>query len=243
MFNVKGKSVLISGASRGIGRAVAKACHEAGMHVFAGVRNEKDFAALKGEGLKPVMLDVTSRAQFAEIIQDVRSQFGRLDVLINNAGIASNKPASGFSEEDTDRMIDTNFKGVFNGMQAYYKTQRKEGGTIINMASLLGIVGTPLASIYCGTKGAVIQMTRALALEWASSGFRVNAIAPGFIDTDMTEMMKKRESVMQSVLKNIPLKRLGNPDDITGAVLFLASSASSYITGQVIVIDGGTSVQ
>jgi 3-oxoacyl-[acyl-carrier protein] reductase len=172
-------------------------------------------------------------------MSEIKEKHGRLDCLINNAGVASSTPASALGEEEIAKIIDTNFKAVFQCCQSYYKLQRKAGGNIINIASVLGIVGSSLASVYSGTKGAVISMTKALAIEWANSGFRVNAICPGFIDTDMTEMIKKREAVMQKMLEYIPLKRLGTPADIAAPALMLASEGASYITGQIIVVDGG----
>ncbi len=137
-------------------------------------------------------------------------------------------------------MIDTNFKGVFRACQAYYKLQRKSGGgVIINVSSVLGHVGTKLAAVYCGTKGAVIQMSKALAIEWAGSGFRINALCPGFIDTDMTEMIQKRPQVLEQMNASIPMGRMGQPEDLLGASIFLASDASAYMTGQSLVVDGG----
>ena len=242
-LELENKTVLVTGASRGIGRDIAAAFVGAGALVYSGCRSKESFDELAAANLNPVMLDVTSQSEFTSVIQSIIEKHGRLDVLVNNAGVASNTPASSLKPEEVDRLIDTNFKGVFYGMQAYYKAQRKSGGIIVNVASILGLVGTPLASVYCGTKGAVVQMTRALAVEWANSGFRVNAVAPGFIDTDMTEVMKKRDSILTAVLNNIPVKRMGTPRDIAGPVLFLASSLADYMTGHILVVDGGLTAQ
>jgi 3-oxoacyl-[acyl-carrier protein] reductase len=233
------KTVLITGATRGIGKGLALAFAESGYITYGTGRNLADtgWADEKKIVLKPA--DVTDQAAMAAIMTEIKERHGRLDCLINNAGVASNTPASSLGEEEIAKIIDTNFRAVFQCCQSYYKLQRKAGGNIINISSVLGIVGTSLASVYSGTKGAVISMTKALAIEWANSGFRVNAICPGFIDTDMTEMIKKREAVMQKMLEYIPLKRLGTPEDIAAPALMLASEGASYITGQIIAVDGG----
>lgn len=234
-----GKTVLITGATRGIGRGLATAFADAGFITYGTGRNlaASDWAAEKKIELRQA--DVTDQAAMAAIMNEIKDKHGRLDCLINNAGVASNTPASALGADEIAKIIDTNFKAVFQCCQSYYKMQRKSGGNIINISSVLGIVGTSLASVYSGTKGAVISLTKALAIEWANSGFRVNAICPGFIDTDMTEMIKKREAVMQKMLEYIPLKRLGKPEDIAAPALMLASEGASYITGQIIVVDGG----
>lgn len=233
------KTVLITGATRGIGRGLAIAFAEAGWITYGTGRNLADTNWAQEKGILLKQADVTDQPAMATIMNAIKDQHGRLDCLINNAGVASSTPASSLAEDEVAQIIDTNFKAVFQCCQAYYKMQRKAGGNIINIASVLGLVGTSLASVYSGTKGAVIAMTKALAIEWANSNFRVNAICPGFIDTDMTEMIKKRESVMQKMLEFIPLKRLGTPQDIAAPALMLASDGASYITGQIIVVDGG----
>ncbi|MCB1325282.1 MAG: SDR family oxidoreductase [Spirochaetales bacterium] len=247
-FSVEGKSVLITGASRGIGQALAQAFRDQGAHVYgcgtraesiAWMAQEAESRDVPGGSLTGEVLNVTEPGAAAAVIARIIEKRGRLDCLINNAGIASNTPAMGFKEDEMEAIIDTNFKGAFRTCQAYYRAQRRQGGTIINVASILGLVGGPLASVYCGTKGAVIQLTRALTTEWSSNNFRINALAPGFTDTDMTEMIKKRPAVLEKMLEAIPMRRMGRPEDMVGAALFLASDASAYMTGQVIVVDGG----
>ena len=240
LFSVKDKTVIITGASRGIGRALAEGFRDAGAIVYGTGSRPQSVEWMTGTGMEGRAADMTDPEAIGRVIQEVHSKHGRLDCLINNAGVATNIPSSSFKESDMEYMIDTNFKGVFRACQAYYKLQRKSGGgNIINVSSVLGHVGTTLAAVYCGTKGAVIQMTKALAIEWASSGFRLNALCPGFINTDMTEMIQKRPAVLEQMQAAIPMKRMGQPGDLLGASLFMASDASSYMTGQSIVIDGG----
>lgn len=242
MFDVSNKVIFISGANKGIGRAIARGFAQRGAKVYGSIRNPQYQEELIKENIYPILYDVRNYKIAKSTLQQIYDKENRIDCLINNAGISSNTPASLFKEEEVKNIIETNFEGVFFLCQAYYKLQKKhkiKQGNIINIASVLGLVGTMLASIYSGTKGAILQLTKSLAIEWANSNFRVNAICPGFIETDMTETMQKKEELKNKILENIPLKRLGNPEDIVGAAIFLASDASSYMTGQYIVIDGG----
>ncbi|MBX7058989.1 MAG: glucose 1-dehydrogenase [Leptospirales bacterium] len=239
LISFENKTILITGASRGIGRAIAEGFGRHGATVYGTARAESSLDWMAAAGMHGRAADVSQPGAVAAVIEEIVARHGRLDCLLNNAGVASNTPSGGMKEGEMDMIINTNFKGVFRACQAYYKAQRRSGGVIINMASVLGLVGAPLAGVYCGTKGAVIQTTRALAVEWASAGFRVNAIAPGFIDTDMTEMIKKRPAVREKLLGQIPMNRMGQPEDIVGAALYLASDLSSYVTGHVLVVDGG----
>lgn len=233
------KTVLITGATRGIGKALALGFAQAGYTVYGTGRRLDHTIWAADKNIVLWQADVTEQKIMEEIISEIKQKNGKLDVLINNAGIASHTPASSLTAFEITEIVDINFKAVFHASQTYYKLHRKAGGNIINIASVLGMVGTSMASVYSGTKGAVIAMTRALSIEWANSNFRVNAICPGFIDTDMTEMIKKRESVMQKMLEFIPMKRLGKPEDLVAPALFLAGDGSAYMTGQTLVIDGG----
>lgn len=235
--------ILVTGASRGIGFTMAKAFRDCGAKVYGTVRTENAFTLLNQEGILPIYCDVRKEEDLKNLFLEIYSKEREIHTLVNNAGFATYTPASLLKNEEVELLVNTNFTAVFRTCQLYYQNQKKKGGNIINLASVLGLVGSPLASVYCGTKGAIIQLTKALALEWARNNFRINAIAPGFIDTDMTETMKKRPQVMEEVLKNIPLNRMGKPEDIAGMALFLSSEAASYITGQVFVVDGGLTAQ
>ena len=239
LFDINGRTVLITGASRGIGRSMAEEFSKAGAIVYGTGSKEESIEWMKGTGMEGRVADIKLAGSMTNIIDEIKSRHGKLDCLINNAGIAVNIPASAFKEEDIYKIIDTNFVGMFRTCQSYYKSHKLIGGNIINISSILGLVGYSLSSIYSGTKGAAIQLTKSLAAEWINNKFRLNAICPGFIDTDMNKMIKDKPQVFESVSKGIPMKRMGEPKDIAGAAIFLASDASSYMTGQVIVIDGG----
>lgn len=244
LFNVKNKNILITGASRGIGKAFAVRFKEAGANVFATGSREESIAWMKNEGITGLWGDLSSSDVPQKLIQEVYSQIDNLHVLINNAGTSANAKAVSLSEKDMDRIIDVNFKSVFRISKLYYKEQskRKQSGNIINISSVLGLIGSNQVSVYGATKGAVNQLTKNLALEWARSGFRVNSICPGYIETDMISHLKKRESFLEAVKNAIPMKRIGKPEDLIGAALYLASEASSFMTGQCMVIDGGLSI-
>lgn len=243
LFNVENKTILITGASRGIGKSLAIGFRDAGAIVYGTGSKPESVAWMEKEKIVPLVLDVRLENGAFEVIGKIREKHQRLDCLINNAGIATNTPASGFKEDELQNIIQTNYTGVFRTCQAYYKHQKKQGGNIINVASVLGMVGSKFASVYSGTKGAVISLTKALAIEWCNSNYRVNAICPGLIDTDMTDMIKEKESVLEQVKGAIPMGRLGQSQELLGAAIFLASDASSYVTGTSMVVDGGMTAQ
>ncbi|MBM9576790.1 SDR family oxidoreductase [Leptospira sp. 201903070] len=239
LFNLKNKTVLVTGSTRGIGKYFAQGFKEAGAIVYGTGSSEESVKKFAGTGIKGFAADIRQPDAMTSIIESIVKEHGKLDVLVNNAGIAANKPAAFLKEDEIESIIQTNFTGVFRTCASYYKIHKKKGGNIINVASILGMRGTKFASVYSGTKGAVINMTRALAVEWIGSGYRVNAICPGFIDTDMTEMIKEKPEVMEQMVKAIPMGRMGKPEDLVGAAIYLASDASAYVTGQTIVVDGG----
>ncbi|GBF51320.1 short chain dehydrogenase [Leptospira ryugenii] len=243
LFDVKGKTVLITGASRGIGKSLALGLLEAGAIVYGTGSRPESITWMSQSGISGEVMDVRSETDAFRIIGMIREKHGKLDCLINNAGIATNTPASGFKEVELQDIVQTNYVGVFRTCQAYYKHHKKDGGNIINVSSVLGMIGSKLASVYSGAKGGVIALSKALAIEWCNSGYRVNVICPGLIDTDMTDMIKSKDHIISQVLAGIPMARLGKPEELLGATLFLVSDASSYMTGQTLVIDGGLSAQ
>lgn len=243
MFNFQEKTVLITGAGRGIGAEIARMYKESGAQVIGTGSSDRSLQAMEAAEIEAHCIDIRDREAMTDLFNKIREKYGRLDILVNNAGVAADTPAAAFKPDLVDRIIDTNFKGLFYACQAYQKTHKKEGGIIINIASILGMISMPLTSVYSGTKGAVIQLTKALALEWARYNFRVNAICPGLIETDMTDSITKREQMKESVVNSIPLKRMGRPEDIAPWALFLASEMAGYATGQTYVVDGGLTAQ
>lgn len=243
IVNVKNKIVLITGASRGIGKRLAEGFRDGGAIVHGTGSKLESITWMKEEGISGHAADMRDPLAIGSVIQSIHDTEGRIDVLINNAGVASNTPAGGMKEDEILKIVETNYIGLFRACQAYYKVQKKIGGNIINFASVLGLVGTPLSSVYSGTKGGVIALTKALAIEWVRNGFRVNTICPGLIETDMTTMITDRPAIKEKVQSNIPMGRMGKPEDLLGAAIFLASDASAYVTGQNIIVDGGLTAQ
>ncbi len=241
LFDLTGRAVLITGASRGIGKALAEGFRDAGAIVYGTGSKPESIEWMKSAGIEGRVADVSKSGTMLPIIEEIKQKHEKLSCLVNNAGIASNTPASAFKDDEIYKIIDTNFVGVFRACQAYYKTHKLIGGNIINIASVLGLRGYSLSSVYSGTKGASIQVARALAAEWVLNGFRANVICPGFIETDMNQMIRDKPQVYDAVSKGIPMRKMGKPEDIVGAAIFLASDASSYITGQVLAVDGGMS--
>lgn len=239
LFDISGKAVIITGASRGIGREMALHFRDAGAIVYGTGSRPESVDWMAAEKIEGRAVNMRDAGAMEALIDEVIAQRGRLDCLINNAGVSADIPTARLEDEKIDEIIDVNFRGVFKACQTYHRKQRKKGGNIINVASVAGLVGLRMASVYSGTKAAVVNLSRALSLEWANSNFRVNAICPGFIDTDMTNAFKSRPEVLKAMTDAIPMKRLGRPEEMVGAAVFLASDASSYMTGQTIVLDGG----
>ena len=236
-----GKVVVVTGGTRGIGRAIVKKFNSLGAKVaFNFVHSEDKAKELKNE-LNDSMYfqaDVSDFSQVNNFIKEVMSKWGSIDIVVNNAGITKDKLLLMMKEEDWDSVIDTNLKGVFNVTKAVYKIMAKRrSGKIINISSIVGIMGNPGQANYAASKAGVIGFTKSLAKELSSRGINVNAVAPGLIESDMTN--KIPENLKKTYLDFIPMHRFGKPDEVADAVVFLASDMSRYITGQVLVVDGG----
>ncbi|WP_028550389.1 3-oxoacyl-[acyl-carrier-protein] reductase [Paenibacillus sp. UNC451MF] len=240
-----GKVALVTGASRGIGRAIALTLAEAGADVAVNYAGSEAAAAevvslIEGMGRKAVKIkaNVASSQEVDDMFKQVLETFGKLDILVNNAGITRDNLIMRMKEEEFDEVIATNLKGVFNCVKAATRPMMKQRyGRIINISSVVGALGNPGQVNYVAAKAGVIGMTKAAAKELSSRGITVNAVAPGFIETDMTD--KLSEDTRSQLLQQIPLARLGQPGDIAKAVRFLASDDASYMTGQTIHVDGG----
>ena len=246
-FRLDGKVALVTGASRGLGRAAALALAEAGAAVAVAARGETNLRAVAeeiqriGRPARAVPCDVADAGQIAAMMQRVRDELGHIDVLVNAAGIIRRAPAEEYPIADWDPVMDVNLRGTFLCCQAVARVmlEQGDGGKTVNVASLLSALGGPLVPAYSARKGGVLSLTRALAVEWAQYGITVNAIGPGYFRTEMTEALQKDEARSRAIVNRTLLKRWGEPEELTGAVLFLVSPASDYVTGQVGDVDGG----
>ena len=249
MPNLNGKVAIITGARRGMGRADALLLARAGAKVAVSDISQEECQKvvdeIKKEGGEAlaVKCDVSKKIEVDNLIKNAIDEWGRIDVLVNNAGIVEFKPFIDLTEADWDKVLNINLKGYFFCAQAAAKEMMKQkSGAIVNIASIaMGQQGIGFAGIvhYCASKGGIVAMTEALAAEMAPYNIRVNAIAPGAIDTPMADASKMDPVALQGTLSRIPLKRMGKPEEIANTVLFLASDASSYITGATVVVDGG----
>ena len=240
-----GKVAVVTGASRGIGRAIAEKLASRGATVVINYNGSQDAAekvrtAIEAEDGKAALYqcDVSDYGKCEEFIRHVIREYGRIDILVNNAGITKDGLLAGMSEEDFDRVLNTNLKGAFHTMRFSIRQMLKQrSGRIINMASVVGVAGNAGQANYAASKAGVIGLTKSVAREVASRGITVNAIAPGFIETDMTKVLP--EKVKEASIAQIPLGHFGRPEDVAEAAVFLASEAAGYITGQVLHVDGG----
>ena len=247
--DLKGKVAIITGAAKGMGKADAIKLAGAGAKVVVADLSLQEcqlvadeIKKLKGEALA-VKCDVSKKAEIDNLVAETLKTFGKIDILVNNAGIYPFEPFLQMSEQNFEKVIDINLKGYFLMAQACAKEMVKQkSGAIVNISSIaMGQVGVGFAGLthYCASKGGIVAMSKAMALELASSGIRINCIDPGSIDTPGTNTMKIDEKTREAMLAPIPMKRNGNADEIANAVLFLASEESSYMTGSTIVVDGG----
>jgi NAD(P)-dependent dehydrogenase (short-subunit alcohol dehydrogenase family) len=246
MFELDGKTAFVTGASRGIGRSVAVSLAQAGANVALVGRDEKALAetakAVAATGRRGLTLraDVTSAASVETAVDTAVKELGKIDILVCNAGVQKLKPFIDMAPEDWRGLITTNLEGALITTQAVGKRLvAQKSGVVIAMASVYSFVGAPGNTIYCLTKGGLMQFARALAVEWARYGVRVNAICPGWIETDLTRPYMQDQKVIDAGLRTIPLRRFGRPEDIGPLAVYLASDEASYVTGQGFVIDGG----
>lgn len=243
--SLEGKKALVTGASRGIGRAIAVSLAEAGADVAINYSGSEEAAAQTAEAVRAhgreailIKANVGVVAEFEDMVKQVIEKFGTIDILVNNAGITRDNLIMRMKEEEFDQVIETNLKGVFNGIKAVTRPMMKQrAGRIINISSVVGVLGNPGQANYVAAKAGVIGLTKASAKELATRNITVNCIAPGFIQTEMTD--KLPDDMKQALQTQIPLAKLGNVEDIAHAVRFLASDAASYMTGQTIHVDGG----
>lgn len=242
---LEGKTAIITGASRGIGKGIAQVFASHGANVAftysssaeAAKKLEDELTAM-GVTAKGYQSDAANFNDAQKLVDDVVAAFGTVDILINNAGITKDNLLMRISEEDFDKVIEVNLKSVFNMTKAVQKTMLKQRhGSIINMSSVVGVKGNAGQTNYAASKAGVIGFTKSVALELGSRNIRCNAIAPGFIETEMTA--KLAEDVVKGWRENIPLKRGGSPEDVANACVFLASDMSAYVTGQTLNVDGG----
>lgn len=246
MFDLTGKCAFVTGASRGIGRNVAVSLARAGADVALVGRDtaalDQTLKAVTGLGKRALALqaDVTSAARVEAAVVAACKEFGKIDILICNAGVQKLKPFLDMVPEDWRGLIATNLEGAILTMQSVGRRMvAQKSGAIIAMASVYSFVGAPGNSIYCLTKGGLSQLSKALAVEWARYNVRVNAICPGWIETDLTKPYMQDQKVIDAGLRQIPLRRFGKPEDIGPLAVYLASDEASFVTGQAYVIDGG----
>ncbi|HCI16193.1 MAG: 3-oxoacyl-[acyl-carrier-protein] reductase [Candidatus Marinimicrobia bacterium] len=244
MFKLSKKIAVVTGASRGIGKAMAETYAQAGAHVICVSRNEDalngvaDLIRSNGGSASVAACNVSDLENFQKLIKDTADNYGSVDILVNNAGITRDTLIMRMSEDDWDTVIDINLKGAFNGIKAVTRTMMKQkSGRIINISSVVGLTGNAGQVNYAASKAGLIGLTKSAAKEIGSRGITVNCIAPGYIATDMTDQLD--DQAKDLLISQIPLGRIGSPDDIAATALFLASDEAGYITGQTFTVDGG----
>ncbi|MBZ0297006.1 MAG: SDR family oxidoreductase [Anaerolineae bacterium] len=244
LFSLAGKAALVTGAGRGMGQAIAQALARHGADVALASRTESELAEslalVEAEGQRAFAfpVDLLESGAASQLVDAAAKALGRLDILVTSSGTIVRKPALEMSEDEWDRVIDLNLKARFFLAQGAAR-HMTDGGSMIHIASLSSFFGVPNQMPYVAGNGGIAAMTRAQAVEWADRGIRVNAIAPGTILTQQTEGLLSNADVYASRLARIPMNRLGDPQDVSGAAVFLASSAAAYITGHILVVDGG----
>jgi len=246
LFDLSGKVAIVTGASRGLGQYFATALAKAGADL---VITSRKFSALNefkreieslGRKALPVQLDVLSQSDIENMVRLAVKEYGKIDILVNNAGMNIRKPSAEVTQQDWDTVLDTNLKGSFFCAQAAAKEMiKRKYGRIINIGSCTCVFGMEGIAAYSASRGAILSMTRTLAAEWGKYGITVNVLAPGWFKTAQNAMLYENKDWVNYITSRIPLNRVGQPHDLDGAVVFLASDASEYITGQMLLIDGG----
>jgi 2-deoxy-D-gluconate 3-dehydrogenase len=246
LFDLSGRVAIVTGGNGGIGLGMARGMAAAGAIVVVAARDTaKSEAALATLGAKSVFaaLDVADESSCRAVIEQTVERFGRLDILVNNAGMSIRKPPEAYSATEWRAVLDTNLNGtLFCAQAAYVAMKRTKGGKLINIGSMFSLFGSPYAAAYAASKGAVVQLTKSLAIAWAADNIQVNAVLPGWIDTELTRDARQQvPGLHERILARTPAGRWGVPEDLAGIAVFLASPASDYITGAVIPVDGGFS--
>ncbi len=248
LFSLKGKTAIVIGGSKGLSKAIATGLSLAGADVVISSRKQnelddaaKDINGITGGLVKGIAADITSVAACQELVEKVVAEFGHIDILVNGAGLNIRKPALEYEEADWDKVMDVQLKYVFFMGQAVAKHMVANNirGKIINIASLNSELGLKNIIAYVGAKGGIRQITKGMANEFAQYGISVNAIGPGYFETEMTKSLFQDPEIVKGFLNRIPVKKIGVPEDLMGAAVFLASSASDYVVGQTIYVDGG----
>jgi len=247
MFELGDKVAIITGGGRGIGFAIAEGLGSFGAKIVIGELDPQLCSSaeqrLQAQGIEAigVATDVTDLDQLRALLDRAEAEFGGIDILVNNAGISARIAAEDYPDDDLQAMVDLNLTAVFRGMREVAKRwiEAGRGGSIINLASFAGVVADPMSAPYAATKGAVVQLTRTCAVEWAEHGIRVNAIGPGYVRTEMTAKTLDTAEAGKVIRAKTALARAGRPAEMAGAVIYLASDASSYTTGHILMVDGG----
>jgi len=253
LFDLSGRKGIVTGAGRGIGKAIAIALAEAGADVaiaeiiFGNAQKTSDEVKKLGRKSFALKTDVTKPGDVDQMVQKTLEEFGRIDILVNNAGVGLGfTPSEECEKEKWSKVIAVNLTGTFLCSQAVSREMIKQkNGKIINLASMWGFISSPggQAAAYNATKGGIVMLTKTLAAEWAKYNIRVNALAPGFIKTDMSLEFFKRPEMLEKMIGLTPLRRPGQPEDLKGAAIFLASDASNFVTGAIIAVDGGFTIE
>jgi len=245
-MKLDGKVGIVTGASKGLGKAMTLGLAEAGADLAIVSRGMPELLEVASEVEKlgrkvlPISADISNLKQANEMVEKVMNEFGRIDILVNNAGTTIRMNVEDFTEDAWDQVLALNLKGAFFCAQAVGKVMiKQEHGKIINTASLLSAIGGPKAVAYAAAKGGISQITKCMAIEWAKYNINVNAIAPGYFRTPLTQPLQDDPVRSSQIVSRIPMQRWGEPDDLKGIVVFLASEASDYVTGQVMFVDGG----